>query len=51
MSNNNVRLGMNLPTIDRVIMKSNQTKLPYRGVSDRKQYHLDNKSLEGMLKI
>ncbi len=44
-----MRAGLNLPLLDRVVIKSNNSKLP---VIDReKSYLVDHRSLEGMLKI
>lgn len=44
-----MRGGLNLPLLDRVVIKSNNSKLP---VLDRdKSYLVDHRSLEGMLKI
>jgi hypothetical protein len=49
--NTSLRSGLNLPMLDRVIIKSNNNKMPVIGVEDRKPYLIDHKSLEGMLKI
>lgn len=48
-----LRGGLNLPLLDRVIIKNNNNKLPAidRDREDRKPYLVDHRSLEGMLKI
>jgi serine/threonine protein kinase len=50
-----LRGGLNLPLLDRVVIKSNNSKLPViereREREERKPYLIDHRSLEGMLKI
>ena len=52
VSTNNSLRGLNLPPLDRLIMKNNQSKLPVVHHDDhRRRNQPDNRSLEGMLKI
>lgn len=46
-----LRGGVNLPLLDRVVIKSNNNKLPIPEREERKPYLIDHRSLEGMLKI
>jgi len=42
--------GLNLPHLDRLLIKNNSNKLPVLAVDERK-YQIDHKSLEGMLRV
>lgn len=43
--------GLNLPALDRVVIKNNISKLPVIGVEERKHHHIDHRNLGGMLRI
>lgn len=47
---NSIR-GINLPALDRIIVKNNSNKLPILASQERRPYQIDHKNLEAMLKI
>ena len=43
--------GINLPALDRIVIKNNNNKLPAIGGHDDRKYNPDHRSLEAMLRI
>ena len=43
--------GLNLPALDRVIVKNNHNKLPVIGGMEERKHHNEHRSIEGMLRI
>jgi hypothetical protein len=61
-STNNSLRGLNFPPLDRIVLKSNNNKLPVISVGaeerkyqigggEERKYQIDHRSLEGMLRI